>query len=128
MSKTYQITITEEQLKLIARSVELVHRAVCGQFMPLFDEVDEKNKSLKSKGKIETNFTYDEKVALEKMCQKLMITSATRQWSGSFDLLGYQTYRDILEYYNRGTGNVYDHVMDHEIGTPKMIIKEITKL
>ena len=57
-----------------------------------------------------------------------MITSATRQWAGSFDPLGYQTYRDILEYFNKGTGNVYDHVMDHKIGVPKIIIEEIKKI
>ncbi len=128
MSKIYQITITEEQLHLIANSVELVHRAVCGQFTPLFDEVQYKNQEIKINDKIEKECSYEEMLVLEQMCQEKLITSSTKMWAGSANPLAYQTYRDILEYLHKNTKNVYSHVVKHETGVPKMIIEEIKKI
>ena len=128
MSKTYQITITEEQLHLIANSVELVHRAVRGQFIPLFDEIQDTNQEVKSKDKIEKECSYEEMLTLEKECQKLLISSTTGMWARNFDAISYQTYRDILEYFNKGAGNVYSHIVEHKTNTPKMIIEEIKQL
>lgn len=89
---THKIELTEAHLRLMAEYIEVTHRAICGQYKPLFDLIQERTKS---------ELTYDDKTALEslllsKLQPKLKDGSS---YSGDFDALGYQTYRDILEYF-----------------------------
>lgn len=89
---TYTIELTEAHLRLIAEFVEVTHRAICGQYKPLFDLIQDRTKS---------ELSYDDKIALESLLlskfQPKLETGAS--YSGDFEALGYQTYRDILEFF-----------------------------
>lgn len=89
---THKIELTEAHLRLMAEYIEVTHRAICGQYKPLFDLIQEKTKC---------ELKYEDKRVLEslllsKLQPKLKDGSS---YSGDFDALGYQTYRDILEYF-----------------------------
>lgn len=92
LTTTYTAELTEAHLRLIAEYVEVAHRAICGQYKPLFDLIQEKTGA---------KLDYNEKVELEQLLLSKLQPELepNSSYSGDFDALGYQTYRDILEFF-----------------------------
>ncbi len=121
---THTVELTEAHLRLIAEYVEVTHRAICGQYKPLIDLICDLN---------ETKLNYKEKENLEFFLKNKL--QPKLKWNesmpGTFDALGYQTYRDILEFFEDGKDqggffdSVYRHKMDQIAKEPKLKINKI---
>ena len=117
MSKIYNVEVTEEHLKIMADFIEATHRAVCGQYSTFFDII-----------KNYTNFTLKDKYALESFLQSQTYPELepNSSYSGTYEALGYQTYRDILEFFAKkdNSNNVYSCSMSQISDQPKLKITE----
>ena len=126
---THQVQLTKAHLRLIAEFVEVTHRAICGQYKPLFDLIQNKTGS---------SVDYETKMGLEAfLLSKFQPTIATgASYSGTFEPLGYQTYRDILEFLEEEyqsenpqpesiLKSVYSHKQDQIANEPKLKISKI---
>lgn len=131
---THKIELTEEHLELIAQYIEATHRAICGQYDFLIDLIKEKTGA---------KISYEEKQQLENILKEK--THPNLEWNasygGDFDALGYQTYRDILEYFeeerdkerteeqkNSFLKSVYAWKQGQIAKEPKLIIKKLNNL
>jgi len=90
--KLHNIVCTKEHLELMARYIEATYRAICGQWGDLLTLVACKHKK---------DLTWDKRQALEVLLNREILDIKDGDFlpSGVFDALGYQTYRDILEYF-----------------------------
>lgn len=116
----HQIKLTKAHLELISEYVEATHRAICGDYNALLDLIATKT---------DIKLSYEEKQEIQENLRAKLQPGLEwhSSYSGIFDALGYQTYRDVEEYLSelRGSNNVYSHKMLRIAKEPKMEIGKV---
>lgn len=90
--KLHNIVCTKEHLEVMASYIEVTHNAICGQWGDLLTLVAEKHQK---------ELTWEKRQFLEVFLNRQILDIKDGDYlpSGHFDELGYQTYRDILEWF-----------------------------